>query len=319
MNTLKLDRGCTVIPRASRRAVSFPRRYFQQNSRPFISFRDAAPELSHHVASAQDRGSYTSSSSSRSTNGFQHNGDSSLDDSRVFTRFYWPKHLGGKDISTWGSFNNWSKGIKLHRFSDEFDASVIIPLPPGNYEFKFVVDNLWTTAPHEPTVTGAEKSLNNLKLVAPTISFSFKAPEAQQVLVVGDWDDYQYSILLNKDPESGVFFGQPGQYSYYYVVDQVVTLNPEEPVYIGSNREEVHKEWSYEPDLFRIFYCTGWENTVMHYKRCYPNGKKLPQVSMGTAAVRSARPVMSAKWRRLSRLNNRVQAGQKSASHTTYR
>ncbi len=34
---------------------------------------------------------------------------------------------------------------------------------------------------------------------------------------------------------------QPGQYSYYYVVDQVVTMNPNEPVEMGPAQEEVHK------------------------------------------------------------------------------
>lgn len=33
-----------------------------------------------------------------------------------------------------GSFNNWRSGVKLHRFDLEHDASVIMPLVPGNYE-----------------------------------------------------------------------------------------------------------------------------------------------------------------------------------------
>ena len=27
------------------------------------------------------------------------------------------------------------------------------------------------------------------------------------------------------------------------------------------------QEWSYDADVFRIFYCTGWEHTVLHYRR----------------------------------------------------
>ena len=34
---------------------------------------------------------------------------------------------------------------------------------------------------------------------------------------------------------------QPGQYSYYFVVDQAVTLNPNEPVEMGPAQEEMHK------------------------------------------------------------------------------
>jgi hypothetical protein len=32
--------------------------------------------------------------------------------------------------------------------------------------------------------------------------------------------------------------------------------------------------WSYMPDIFRIFYCTGWEHTVLHYRRVPVGGQQ---------------------------------------------
>ncbi|KAG1676847.1 hypothetical protein FOA52_010356 [Chlamydomonas sp. UWO 241] len=194
----------------------------------------------------------------------------------VYTRFHWPVSLGGSEVQVWGSFNNWAKGIKLHRFEDtSADAfSVVMPLRPGCYEYKYVVDGSWQTAPFEQTVSPSEGSLNNFRVVAPTIEFSIHAPDAEQVLVVGDWDGWQYSLLMVKDAASGTFSAQvhlkPGQYSYYYVVDDEVVLNPDEQYEVDAERGAVHKDWSYLPDVFRLFYCTGWEDTVMHYRRVRP-------------------------------------------------
>lgn len=36
--------------------------------------------------------------------------------------------------------------------------------------------------------------------------------------------------------------------------------------------------WSFEPPLFRMFYCTGWEETVFNYRRVV-NGKPINQAS----------------------------------------
>ena len=67
-------------------------------------------------------------------------------------------------------------------------------------------------------------------------------------------------------------FVQPGEYSYHYVVDGQVVLNPEEEVEVDTERGAVHKAWSYLPDTFRVYYCTGWEYTVLHYRRVPKEG-----------------------------------------------
>lgn len=44
-----------------------------------------------------------------------------------------------------GSFNDWAKGVKLHKISKEADAVVILPLQPGTYEVcAFVCMHGWT-------------------------------------------------------------------------------------------------------------------------------------------------------------------------------
>jgi len=232
-------------------------------------------------------------SESSSKGSLQSSNDDTLAQTYVYTRFAWPKHAGGEEVFIWGSFNGWTKGIKLHRFSKDHDASVVIPLRPGNYEYKYVVDKIWLPAPFEPMVTNNQNNLNNFRVVAPTINFNIYAPKAQQVLVVGDWDDWQYSLLLKKDPATGYFSCQahltPGQYSYQYVVDDEVILNPEERVEYDAERGGVHREWSYDASVFRLFYITGWDDTVLHYRRLVngqPTQKEFFKQSMVSASSR---------------------------------
>ncbi|GFR50917.1 hypothetical protein Agub_g13235 [Astrephomene gubernaculifera] len=211
----------------------------------------------------------------------------------VFSKFTWPAVLGGEEVYIWGSFNDWTKGVRLHKADHHKDAVVILPLRPGTYEFKFVVDKVWTPAPHEPTVTNVEGHLNNYRVIAPTASFSIRAPNAQTVFVVGDWDNWQYSLLLKKDPATGVFSAKahlpPGQYSYAFVVDGSMVTEPDLPVHPSEEYGEVHRVWSFEPDLFRIFYCTGWEEAVLQYRRVVkgqPLSKDWQRLSMVNAPSR---------------------------------
>lgn len=56
--------------------------------------------------------------------------------------------------------------------------------------------------------------------------------------------------------------------------------------------------WSFEPSIFRIFYCTGWETTVIHYRRLR-DGKLLTQ-ARPIGAVGSGRGTVEAsggRWR----------------------
>ena len=45
------------------------------------------------------------------------------------------------------------------------------------------MDDVWTTAPFEPTITNAAGNMNNQRVVAPSIQFSISAPGASQVRV----------------------------------------------------------------------------------------------------------------------------------------
>lgn len=76
----------------------------------------------------------------------------------VPTVFRW-EH-GGNQVQLTGTFNNWSARIPMHRSGNDF--VFIVPLPPGQHAYKFVVDEQWRYAPDQPTVTDAEGNVNNV-------------------------------------------------------------------------------------------------------------------------------------------------------------
>jgi len=97
----------------------------------------------------------------------------------VGVTFVWP--YIGKSVLVTGSFFNWRNTIALHRYGSEPEYSVngvglieaeevfstVLYLPPGKYEYKFVVDGAWHYDPKQPVVTDETGNLNNFIVVEP--------------------------------------------------------------------------------------------------------------------------------------------------------
>lgn len=100
--------------------------------------------------------------------------------------FVWP--YVGKSVLVTGSFFNWRNTIALHRYESEPGYGVtvnpssnnggglsetedvfstVLYLPPGKYEYKFVVDGAWHYDPKQPVVTDETGNLNNFIIVEP--------------------------------------------------------------------------------------------------------------------------------------------------------
>ncbi|MEO6970458.1 MAG: glycogen-binding domain-containing protein [Chthoniobacterales bacterium] len=74
-------------------------------------------------------------------------------------------HPAGKPatVTVGGSFNGWSKEATPPRVDESGVYRVTVPLEPGSYSYKFIVDDRWTTDPdnpiHEPDGFGGNNSL----------------------------------------------------------------------------------------------------------------------------------------------------------------
>lgn len=57
------------------------------------------------------------------------------------------------------TYDGWTGRIPLNK--SEKDFTLIANLPPGPYEYKFIVDGKWRYAPDLPTVTDRDGNVNN--------------------------------------------------------------------------------------------------------------------------------------------------------------
>eukprot|EP00002_Diphylleia_rotans_P017855 TRINITY_DN3464_c0_g1_i1.p1 TRINITY_DN3464_c0_g1~~TRINITY_DN3464_c0_g1_i1.p1 ORF type:complete len:286 (-),score=64.16 TRINITY_DN3464_c0_g1_i1:344-1201(-) len=83
-------------------------------------------------------------------------------DEYVPTVFTWSQG-GGKQIFITGTFNNWSERIPLVRSGHDF--TTILNLPTGTHQYKFIIDDRWSCASDQPTVTDNIGNINNFVVV----------------------------------------------------------------------------------------------------------------------------------------------------------
>ena len=66
---------------------------------------------------------------------------------------------GGRNVCITGTFNGWSKQVRMHRSGNDF--TYIANLTRGKHAYKYVVDDEWRFAPDQPTVADIEGNINN--------------------------------------------------------------------------------------------------------------------------------------------------------------
>lgn len=59
-----------------------------------------------------------------------------------------------------GTFDGWTNRIPLNK--SEKDFTLILNLPPGPYQYKFIVDGKWRYAPDLPTSADRDGNVNNI-------------------------------------------------------------------------------------------------------------------------------------------------------------
>lgn len=104
-------------------------------------------------------------------------------DSGVLFRYYAPS---ARQVTLAGNFNNWGGTQGGGRYDPDIDPmsdpdadgvwSIIVPLPPGRYQYKYVIDGgvRWEKDPNNPDA-GSEGGIeNSLIVVPPTIRYDYE-------------------------------------------------------------------------------------------------------------------------------------------------
>ncbi|XP_013386183.1 5'-AMP-activated protein kinase subunit beta-2 isoform X2 [Lingula anatina] len=96
---------------------------------------------------------------------------------RLPTPFKWEG--GGKEVYMSGSFDNWKSKIPMAKSHGDF--FVIIDLPEGITEYKFLVDGVWCHDKNEPTTTNNMGTKNNIMKVKKSDFEVFEALKSDAV------------------------------------------------------------------------------------------------------------------------------------------
>ncbi len=181
-----------------------------------------------------------------------------------------------KLVTLAGNFNNWGGTEGGGRYDPTIDPmtdtdgdgiwTIVVPLPPGRYQYKFVIDNgvRWEMDPSNAN-TGEEGGIENSLIIVPesvtygyeavtgtvlsgqrkrdtgttpaagpkAITFQLDAPFAGEVFVAGEFNEWSPTADAMTKGEDGIWRItleiSPGKYLYKFVVDGTWMEDPENP------------------------------------------------------------------------------------------
>jgi hypothetical protein len=156
--------------------------------------------------------------------------------------FRLPGYFGAKNVYCAGDFNGWNwSELKMYKSSKGW----IIPyvLPPGNYEYKFKVDDQFVLDPKNPLTKGNGKHKNSVRFVDPNTTFALKGHgNANNVILSGTfngWDQQGYSMMKNGNEWVLRIYLPPGKHLYKFLVDGQWIIDPDNKLW-EKNQYQTH-------------------------------------------------------------------------------
>lgn len=138
--------------------------------------------------------------------------------------FFLEGYTDAKQVILTGSFNNWRRD-ELYMKKTARGWELPFTLGPGNYQYKFIVDNKWVSQP-----TSIGRGGNNYFIIQPNHTFLLKGfGNAKKVFLAGDFNDWSpNTFLMKKEGDEWIFTVHlsPGKHLYKFVVDGRWVLDP---------------------------------------------------------------------------------------------
>jgi hypothetical protein len=150
------------------------------------------------------------------------------------TRFYLPGFQQAKEVILAGSFNGWDEHTTLmQKTMDGWELKA--DLPPGRYEYKFIVDGQWMHDPlNRENVRNEHGTLNSVLNITVPITFQLKGfTQAKTVILTGsfvNWNEHKIKMSLYGDTWKTTLPLTGGKFEYKYIVDGQWMTDPANPV-----------------------------------------------------------------------------------------
>jgi len=143
-------------------------------------------------------------------------------------------HASAEQVILTGSFNNWDeKAIHMERTSDGWELWA--ELPPGRYEYKFIVDGTWMHDPaNRDLVQNEHGTYNSVLYITKAVTFTLKGYlDARNVILAGSFNDWneQKTRMIRMDNTWKVTVDLPGgKHHYKFIVDGMWMTDPANPI-----------------------------------------------------------------------------------------
>lgn len=147
-----------------------------------------------------------------------------------------------------GTFNNWDEeSIHMKRKADTWE--IHLSLPPGEYEYKFIVDGMWIEDPaNREKRRNQHDTYNSVLRVMQPVRFELKGyKDASEVILAGSFNDWSTNFQKMRRTESGWWTEIPlvgGKHLYKFIVDGKWITDP------SNRRVEIDLEGNHNSVLF---------------------------------------------------------------------
>lgn len=133
-----------------------------------------------------------------------------------------------------GNFNHWKEDeLLMDKTTNGWQLPYI--LPPGNYEYKFIVDGKWLVDPSNPFTTGSGDGQNSFVALKANHLFELEGySDAREVIVTGNflnWSKSDYRMVRKGGKWIFPIYLKPGKQSYKFIVDHNWIKDPGNNLY----------------------------------------------------------------------------------------
>jgi hypothetical protein len=138
-------------------------------------------------------------------------------------------NISAEKVILSGSFNNWSGNeLLMNKTATGWELNYAIP--PGNYEYKFIIDGIWTNDKENPYLMGTDENANSFIAINPNHTFTLENyQDAGNVIVTGSfnkWKTDSYRMLKRNGKWIFTCYLKPGKYLYKFIIDDKWILDP---------------------------------------------------------------------------------------------
>lgn len=144
------------------------------------------------------------------------------------------EHYSVNEVILTGTFNGWNEQeLKMNKVPEGWKLSA--KLPPGRYEYKFIVDGEWMHDPvNKEKVKNEHMTFNSVLFVTTPVTFNLNGyQDAKEVFLAGsfnDWKEKKMQMSRSGNGWTATVSLYGGKQTYKFIVDGKWITDPANPI-----------------------------------------------------------------------------------------